>query len=44
MKETLAAYGMAGLFPLDNSFDPAGFPDPKDLEPVRFNRDHSRQL
>jgi nucleoside 2-deoxyribosyltransferase len=31
MKEALAALGMIGLFPLDNSFDPADFPNQKDL-------------
>ena len=31
MKAALAARGMEGLFPLDNAFDPADFPDIKDM-------------
>jgi nucleoside 2-deoxyribosyltransferase len=31
MKQTLAARGMAGLFPLDNQFDPSDYSKPKHL-------------
>ncbi len=31
LKRALAARGMRGLFPMDNQFDPAQYPDPKDL-------------